>query len=488
MITFITSLYRSEKHLESYLMHVKEFSQILQTKRVSFEFLIISNDSSETEKNILNKIKDKDFVRVIEVPREPLYATWNRGVKEARGEIIGFWNVDDIRWADAVVEAEKIFLAGAEVVYFPFIYKRYVNIFGLNLLAKKNIITPPEFNSEKFKNEMHVGPFFMFTKKAFEDIGGFDESFKIAGDFEWAIRAASKKQFKLIKQVAGIFTNDGNTLSGSHDNTQQKENWRITKKDAAAKILGLEFMDQIHDYEDPFGNVRYYHRLKAYRCLDFLEKSANPEKVFLDAGAGRGPYSFIAQDKYKKVYCFEFDHEELEAAKRYIEKNKIGDVVFDKIDLTTIPLANNSVDVIVCSEVLEHIKDNEKAIRELHRVLQPGGKLLLSMPNRFSLFYERVYRKNKNTWFKKENMDKYFEERRHVEYPFWKIEKLAQIPGFKIVKRSGANIIPLPEKVRRLLTLKYPEIFKAYIKLEHGLSAIFPRLSSFYFLYLIKEK
>ena len=38
---------------------------------------------------------------------------------------------------------------------------------------------------------------------------------------------------------------------------------------------------------------------------------------------------------------------------------------------------DNSIDFVVTFQVIEHIKDDEKFIQEIHRVLKPGGKLIL---------------------------------------------------------------------------------------------------------------
>jgi SAM-dependent methyltransferase len=51
-------------------------------------------------------------------------------------------------------------------------------------------------------------------------------------------------------------------------------------------------------------------------------------------------------------------------------------------DLTCLPLADDSADVIVCSQVLEHVPDDAAAMRELRRVLAPGGIALVNVPYR----------------------------------------------------------------------------------------------------------
>lgn len=49
-------------------------------------------------------------------------------------------------------------------------------------------------------------------------------------------------------------------------------------------------------------------------------------------------------------------------------------------DLTALPFASESFDLVICSHVLEHVPDDRAAFSELHRVLAPGGQALLLTP------------------------------------------------------------------------------------------------------------
>jgi SAM-dependent methyltransferase len=51
-----------------------------------------------------------------------------------------------------------------------------------------------------------------------------------------------------------------------------------------------------------------------------------------------------------------------------------------QLDLQAIDLPDGELDVVLCSHVLEHVPDTDKAVGELHRVLAPGGHLLLQVP------------------------------------------------------------------------------------------------------------
>ena len=54
--------------------------------------------------------------------------------------------------------------------------------------------------------------------------------------------------------------------------------------------------------------------------------------------------------------------------------------VQDRVDLTNICYPDQSVDVFICSHILEHVPDDHKAMRELHRILKPNGIGLLLVP------------------------------------------------------------------------------------------------------------
>ena len=55
--------------------------------------------------------------------------------------------------------------------------------------------------------------------------------------------------------------------------------------------------------------------------------------------------------------------------------------------ITGLPLKSNSVDFIYCLTVLQYVEDDVKAINEFHRILKPGGRVLITVPTRWSPFF-----------------------------------------------------------------------------------------------------
>ena len=103
-------------------------------------------------------------------------------------------------------------------------------------------------------------------------------------------------------------------------------------------------------------------------------------EIILDAGAGEQPYKkFCSHLKYISQDFGEYDESEKKEGLQLKDWNsKSVDILSDII---SIPLDDRSVDIILCTEVLEHIKNPMLAIKEFSRLLKSGGQLLLTAPN-----------------------------------------------------------------------------------------------------------
>lgn len=81
-------------------------------------------------------------------------------------------------------------------------------------------------------------------------------------------------------------------------------------------------------------------------------------------------------------------------------KEKVDYKVLDKVadyhpdivgDIHELPFPDNSVDALVCISVLEHVEEPQKAVREMHRVLKPGGYCYIYAPFLFYYHPEKGY-------------------------------------------------------------------------------------------------
>jgi predicted SAM-dependent methyltransferase len=103
-----------------------------------------------------------------------------------------------------------------------------------------------------------------------------------------------------------------------------------------------------------------------------------------------------------------------------------------KADICNLPFNDNSYDIILCNHVLEHIPDDTKAMKELYRVLKPGGMGIFQIP----LDAYRSATFSDDTITNKKERAKIFGQYDHVRiYGMDYFEKLKSI-GFKVIKEN----------------------------------------------------
>jgi SAM-dependent methyltransferase len=95
------------------------------------------------------------------------------------------------------------------------------------------------------------------------------------------------------------------------------------------------------------------------------------EGTLLDVGCGQSPFVHLVNSTKAKYIGVDTDF-----AQEFGYRNERV-VRFDGVHL---PFESDSVDAVMCTEVLEHVKAPEAFIAELNRVLKPGGRAVLTVP------------------------------------------------------------------------------------------------------------
>lgn len=109
-----------------------------------------------------------------------------------------------------------------------------------------------------------------------------------------------------------------------------------------------------------------------------IDKSEiNSGDIVLDYGCGSGSYTIIAAevvDESGKVYAVDIHPLAIKKVEKRAAKKKLYNIKTIQTDCDT-GLKNQSIDVVMCFDVLHDITDKERIVKEWHRVLKNGGKL-----------------------------------------------------------------------------------------------------------------
>jgi 2-polyprenyl-3-methyl-5-hydroxy-6-metoxy-1,4-benzoquinol methylase len=102
----------------------------------------------------------------------------------------------------------------------------------------------------------------------------------------------------------------------------------------------------------------------------------------LEVGPGSGIYLPVLCGLFADVSGVDIETAYLEHARPMLAKYPHLSLKVD--DVTDSRLPAHSFDLILCTEVIEHIPDSQRALSEMRRLLKPGGVLILSTPQRYS--------------------------------------------------------------------------------------------------------
>lgn len=109
--------------------------------------------------------------------------------------------------------------------------------------------------------------------------------------------------------------------------------------------------------------------------------------TLLDFGCGTGTQTLLFADDFDRVTGVDVEATAIEKFHDAISRGGLsGRIETIEYDGVTIPLPDASADFAISFEVLEHVLDERRALDELHRVLKPGARLAMSVPNRWWVF------------------------------------------------------------------------------------------------------
>lgn len=216
---------------------------------------------------------------------------------------------------------------------------------------------------------------------------------------------------------------------------------------------------------------------------DYLGKNKLKTLTLLDVGSSTGIIDNKLAPKFRKILGVDTDEE----AVLYAQNNfKRGNLSFAVQDAMKLKLSTNSFDIVVCTQVYEHVPDPVKLFSEINRVLKPGGVCYLAALNKFwplephykLLFLSYLPESLGNFYLKLMGKGEVYDE--HLE-SYWGLRKLTK--SFLCTDYTD-KIIKNPKRFGYEGILKYP------VPLIYPLALFYPILKYFvptYFWILEKK-
>lgn len=151
-------------------------------------------------------------------------------------------------------------------------------------------------------------------------------------------------------------------------------------------------MNSLHDISG--RNQPYYeaiaHRTNIWNCRrnapTFYQEMVRYERIMdelpskgmaIDLGSGNGYLSYLMKRRGLSVVSLDLSMNRLQNFRWAVMSDNLNLV---QTDISQSSLHSQSADVIVCSEVIEHIQHYESVLREAARLLKPGGMFIITVP------------------------------------------------------------------------------------------------------------
>lgn len=236
-LSIVTVCWNSVKTIERCIQ------SILPYLNDEMEYLIVDGISTDGTLEILNKYQNQYNFRVISEKDTGIYNAMNKGARETSGEYIWYINSDDEVHPEAISYILKYLNSNldkeADCYYGDMSYVREIN--GKRYAEYKKANT----NLELLKRNMSIWhPSFICRREMLINKGGFDETFKVAADWDLILRLyLQQKSFEYLPIVMTRFTAGGTSFK-----SPIKEKHLVRMKNEVNSKLDYNIVINYKDY------------------------------------------------------------------------------------------------------------------------------------------------------------------------------------------------------------------------------------------------
>lgn len=157
-------------------------------------------------------------------------------------------------------------------------------------------------------------------------------------------------------------------------------------QDGGESVKHYYFKEEHYDWtHDPRGLELAYHRYRKWQTWKQVLDQLKPGGIALDVGCGTGLITSEFRRRFHKVIALDLNRWAL------CQMDGKPYVVKVQGDGETLPIQSESIDLVVVTEMIEHLEAPAKAAREIFRVCKSGAKVIGSVPSTSNVWNWRRY-------------------------------------------------------------------------------------------------
>ena len=202
-VTLLCSNFNSAKWIEGYLECIN--NQIERNIAIVFVDAGSTDGSLETIRHF--RFREGIVHQIIEKPGCTVYEAWNIALRNSTTDYVMNFNTDDRLFNYGLITAKHVAQQNpdADMVYFPCFMTEDADHKQIKAYHRRDI----PFDIKNLKQHCICGPFPLLKREAIDELGGFDESLKISGDYEMWMRMAhnGKKLLPSVEPIGSYYDN-----------------------------------------------------------------------------------------------------------------------------------------------------------------------------------------------------------------------------------------------------------------------------------------
>lgn len=165
---------------------------------------------------------------------------------------------------------------------------------------------------------------------------------------------------------------------------------KLMEGEAQRGILGKDKRFNVdRTMKDPSTRKYFYEKLK-----NILE----PTDRVLDFGCGPGGFMAVAAPLCKEIVGVDISQGFVDAGQDTIDRYQIKNAKVQHVEPEVLPYADASFDAVIIVDVIHHLEDIDTILKEVWRVIKPGGKIIVFEPNKLNPLLYLVHLADRNEW------------------------------------------------------------------------------------------